>query len=328
MAATQAVSFNEIIKASRQKKKNEELANKILGKNRRASAPGSGTGKTQNATPGGSLASRIGVTKRSASANLGSKTNSRAAASAAPGRNTTSNAKSTRRRRPDEDRLVSALNPEKGQARVRSTAGGINIKGASSTPPVVIGSNFASGTTAADIQSAIEPICGKIISCWITSQKPSVAAEITFAEKSSAEKAVANFHNQRADGRVLSFELVSSAPSATTNREVFGRHTPTGPSFDSQREQADRNRRSQRTADPAVHDGRFGFNDQNNQSVDSRDPRSSDRGNGRRGNRGRRTFGRGDRSVNQGVQEPALYSDEMMTDAPPQGPRNRGNRRQ
>jgi hypothetical protein len=96
---------------------------------------------------------------------------------------------------------VSAINSANGQATVRN-AGGINIKGASSAPPVVIGSNFAPGTTAADIQSAIEPVSGKIISCWITSQKPTVTAEITFAETSSAEKAVANFHNQRV-GRLL-----------------------------------------------------------------------------------------------------------------------------
>jgi hypothetical protein len=91
---------------------------------------------------------------------------------------------------------VSAINSANGQATIRN-AGGINIKGASAAPPVVIGSNFAPGTTAADIQSAIEPVSGKIISCWITSQKPTVTAEITFAETSSAEKAVANFHNQR-----------------------------------------------------------------------------------------------------------------------------------
>lgn len=92
---------------------------------------------------------------------------------------------------------MSALNPETGQATVRTGGRGINIKGASVAPPVVIGSNFAPGTTAADIQSALEPVSGKIVSCWITSQKPTVSAEITFAEKSSAEKAVANFHNQR-----------------------------------------------------------------------------------------------------------------------------------
>ncbi|KAL4863860.1 hypothetical protein BDV12DRAFT_176942 [Aspergillus spectabilis] len=327
MAATQqAVSFNKIIEASRQKKKNEDLANKILGKNRRAGAPGSGAAKAQTATPG-SLASRIGVTKRSASANLGSKTNNRASTAAA-GRNPTSSAKSTRRRRPDEDRLMSALNPAKGQANVRNNSGGINIKGASSAPFVVIGSNFAPGTTAADIQSAIEPVSGKILTCWITSHSPTVTAEVTFADKSSAQKAVANFHNQRADGRVLSFQLSSSVAGANTNRDVFDRPPPTGPSFNNQREQADRDRRSQRTADPTVQDGRFGFNEHNNLPVDSRDSRNGGRGNNRRGQRGRRNVGRGDRGANQGSQETGLYSDEMMTDAPPQNPRNKGNPRQ
>ncbi|KAL4965685.1 RNA recognition motif domain-containing protein [Aspergillus stella-maris] len=315
MPATSTVSFDEIIQASRQKKQHEDLANQILGKNRRASAPGSNkAGKAQNATPGGSLASRIGVTKRSSSANLGSKPNSRASSATAAGRNT-SNAKLTRRRRPDEERLASALNPAKGQATVRSTGGGINIKGASSAPPVVTGSNFVPGTTAADIQSAIEPVSGKIVSCWITSQKPAVTAEITFAELSSAEKAVANFHNQMADGRVLSFRLSSGA---TTNRNASSR--PTTNSFDNQREQADRQRRSRQAADPALQDGRYGFDEQNNQPLDSS---SNGRGNGRR-NRGRRNQGK---TANQGAQETGLYSDEMMVDAPPTGPRGRGNRR-
>ncbi|KAL2872508.1 uncharacterized protein BJX67DRAFT_339681 [Aspergillus lucknowensis] len=318
-AAKQAASFNEIIQSSRQKKKNEDLANKILGKNRRASAPGSGAGKPQNATLG-SLASRIGVTKRSSSASLGSKNGARA--SSAAGRNTTTNTKPARRRRPDEDRLISALNPSNGQATVRNTTGGISIKGAGSGPPIVVGSNFAPGTTSADIQSAIEPVSGKILSCWVTSQQPTVTAEITFAEKSSAENAVANFHNQRADGRLLSMQLKSSATGASTNRDVFDRSTT---SFNNQREQADRDRRSHRIADPMVQDGSFGFNEQNNQPFTSK---NSGRGRNKRGNRGKRDVNRGGRSLNQGVQETGLYSDEMMTDAPPQGPRDRGNRRQ
>ncbi|KAL4910362.1 hypothetical protein BDW74DRAFT_51367 [Aspergillus multicolor] len=318
-AATQAVSFDSIIQSSRQKKKHEDLANQILGKNRRASAPGSGAGKAQNATPGGSLASRIGVTKRSASVNLNSKPGSRASAAvAARGRNTTAGTKPTRRRHSDENRLISAINAANSQATVRN-ARGLNIKGASSAPPVVIGSNFAPGTTAADIQSAIEPVSGKIISCWITSHNPTVTAEITFAEKSSAEKAVANFHNQRADGRILSFQFA--------NRDAFGRPISTGSSFDNQREQADRDRRAQRTADPALQDGRYGFNEQDNQPANPRDSRYNGRANGQRGDRGRRNFGRSDRGANQGAQDTGLYSDEMMTDAPPQGPRNRGNRR-
>ncbi|KAL3447327.1 hypothetical protein BJX65DRAFT_95661 [Aspergillus insuetus] len=315
-AAQQAVSFNEIIQTSRQKKKNEDLANRILGKNRRASAPGSGVGKPQNATPG-SLASRVGVTKqRSSSANLGSKNNSRA--SSAAGRNTAPPpSKPARRRRPDEARLMSALNPANGQATVRNTNGGISIKGTGSESFVVVGKNFAPGTTAADIQSAIEPISGKVVSCWVTSHQPTVTAEITFKEKSSAEKAVANFHNQRADGRLLSIQLKSS-----TNRDVLDRPST---SFNQQREQADRERRSQRTADPAVQDGSFGFDEQSNQPHNSR---NSGRGRNQRGSRGKRNFGAGDRKSYQGSQEIGLYSDEMMVDAPPTQPRGRGNRRQ
>ncbi len=119
----------------------------------------------------------------------------------------------------------------------------------------------------------------------------------------------------KADGRVLSFQLSSSG---------LGAKTTTGSTFDNQREQADRERRMQRTADPAVQDGKSGFSEQNNQPMDSR---NTGRG-GRRGNRGRRNFGRNDRNGNQGNQETGLYSDEMMIDAPPTGPKNRGNRRQ
>jgi hypothetical protein len=80
---------------------------------------------------------------------------------------------------------------------VRDNPVGLTIRGASSGPFVVIGSNFAPGTTAADIQSALEPLTGQILSCWVTSQHPTVTAEITFAEKLSAENAIANFHNQK-----------------------------------------------------------------------------------------------------------------------------------
>lgn len=47
----------------RQKRKNEALANEILGKNRRASAPGAGVVSKKQTAAAGSLASRIGVVK-------------------------------------------------------------------------------------------------------------------------------------------------------------------------------------------------------------------------------------------------------------------------
>lgn len=61
----------------------------------------------------------------------------------------------------------------------------------------MVGSNFAPGTTAADIQTALEPVAGEIVSCRITSQYPIVTAEIACAERSGAENVVAKFHNQK-----------------------------------------------------------------------------------------------------------------------------------
>lgn len=61
----------------------------------------------------------------------------------------------------------------------------------------MVGSNFAPGTTAADIQSAIEPIVGQTLSCLVTSSLPTVSAEIVFAERWAAETTIANFHNQK-----------------------------------------------------------------------------------------------------------------------------------
>ncbi|KAL5366680.1 S-adenosyl-L-methionine-dependent methyltransferase [Aspergillus floccosus] len=311
MAAGQkGISFDQIIQADRQKRKNEELANKLLGKNRRASAPGAGAGKkAQNATPG-SLASRIGVTKRSASASIKSKKSTRApSAPTRPAQSTAKPAKPANKRRPDENRLLSALHPASGQATVRDSPVGISIKGASSGPFVVIGSNFAPGTTAADIQSAIEPISGPILSCWITAQHPAVTAELSFAEKWSAENTIANFHNQRADGRILSMRLKQAGPAGKP--DLFDSHVQPQSSFNNLREQADRERRLQR-GEPVVQDGSYGFGE-NKHAVGRNNRRNRNRNAGA--------------NLNQQSGEQRLYSDEMMTDAPPQNPKNRRWRR-
>ncbi|KAA8650498.1 uncharacterized protein ATNIH1004_003185 [Aspergillus tanneri] len=282
----EAVSFNQIINADRQKKRNEELANRILGKNRLSSA---GTNpKAQNATAG-SLASRIGVAKRSTStASVKSRKAKRV--SSAPVRG----GLSSQKRRPDEERLISALNPASRQATIRDGPSGMSIRGTSG-PFVVIGSNFAAGTTAADIQSTIEPMSGKILRCWVTSQHPTVTAEITFAEKWAAENAIANFHNQRADGLILSLRMKPAGPSLQNAQSS---------SFSKQREQADRQRHVQRGADPTIQDGSYGFGEQ------SGDARGNARNN-RRNFRGRNQ-GRGGRNMNQDTNEHSLYSDQMI----------------
>jgi hypothetical protein len=92
--------------------------------------------------------------------------------------------------------LIAALNSDTGQATIRKN--GIVIKGAGAGPFIVLGSNFAPGTTAADIQSALEPAGGEMVSCRVTSQYPVVTAEMIFAERWGAENVIANFNGRKA----------------------------------------------------------------------------------------------------------------------------------
>lgn len=62
-------------------------------------------------------------------------------------------------------------------------------------PYTVIAENFAPGTTAADIQSAMTPVGGSILKCVMTASNP-VTAEITFENKEGAENVIAQFHGQ------------------------------------------------------------------------------------------------------------------------------------
>lgn len=252
MATKQPVSFDAIIQADRQKKKQEDLANQLLGKNRRSSAPGSGAGagkkaqnKAQKEKPG-SLASRIGVSKRSASATVQPNKNK-----PTPTNNNRTRGKAGRKDRVNADQVRAAFQPENGEVNARSSkftqssrlsgGGNMTIKGASG-PFIVVGRNFAPGTTAADIQSALEPITGPMISCQIVASQPSVVAEFAYAEKTAAELVVANFHNQRADGRLLTMTLKSAR--ATTHQDPFT----------ALRAQADQERLRARRGPGHVHD--------------------------------------------------------------------------
>lgn len=72
----------------------------------------------------------------------------------------------------------------------------ITIRGAAG-PYTVIGKNFAPGTTAADIESAMGPIGGPMEDCRIISHKPTVVAEMVFLEKAKAENVIATFDSKR-----------------------------------------------------------------------------------------------------------------------------------
>ena len=106
--------------------------------------------------------------------------------------------KSAKRQFADEQRLANALDPAKGQAIIRNNDT-ISIRGISkpdSGPFVVVGRNFAEGTTAADIRAAIEPVCGPMLSCHVTTPRPFVVVEMIFKEREAADAAIIRFHNQ------------------------------------------------------------------------------------------------------------------------------------
>jgi len=61
-------------------------------------------------------------------------------------------------------------------------------------PIVVVAENFAEGTTAADIDSALSSTGGAVERVILTKTKPFVIAEILFASKEGAERVVEKFH--------------------------------------------------------------------------------------------------------------------------------------
>ena len=56
--------------------------------------------------------------------------------------------------------------------------------------------NFAPGTTAADIESAMTPVGGLVSSCRLVKTHPIVIAEIVFENKEGADRVVQTFNNQ------------------------------------------------------------------------------------------------------------------------------------
>ncbi|KAF2724873.1 hypothetical protein K431DRAFT_291068 [Polychaeton citri CBS 116435] len=205
--AEKNVSFDAIIQAGRKKRKAEELANEIMGKNSRSSAP-----ITQRAT-GGSLASRVGVTKRTSSlprTGVGRARNQRNAPSnlGRPPLNETNRTKSTPILPTRSGRAAPA------QAIV-DVGSGLSIRGAagSTGPFVVMASNFAEGTTAADISSVMANVGGETPKCRIMQKFPTVMAEMVFQDRRGAENVIETFNNQKADGRVLYVYMKNGGPA-------------------------------------------------------------------------------------------------------------------
>jgi hypothetical protein len=84
------------------------------------------------------------------------------------------------------------------QANVRaapSKGPGISIRGLAG-PFVVMGQNFAPGTTAADVESAMTPIGGEMESCKVVKTKPFMVIEMVFASREGGERVIETFNEK------------------------------------------------------------------------------------------------------------------------------------
>ncbi|KAF2968469.1 hypothetical protein GQX73_g5112 [Xylaria multiplex] len=270
-----AIEFEKIINDGRERKRNEELAARIFAKDnqRRASAP------LKPSAASGSLASRVGVKKRVSSGarvpagningdwthDLHNTTqdgrrpraqqpapNSLAARVHAPGTTlpkTRPSAQNTRSNRINKlanafTRTTASPNNTQQMNVVDSHQGrGITIKGLAG-PFAVLAQNFAPGTTAADIESALTPVGGLISSCRLVKTHPIVIAEIVFESKEGADRVIERFDKQTADGRTLN---VYMKPGGFIS-------PPKGP-------RAQRTNETRLAGNSVLVDGSMGFND-------------------------------------------------------------------
>lgn len=209
--------FASFVKDAREKKKNELLAQEFLGRGRKAQASGAGSAKSQRETSEKpTLLSRIsgaGVQKQrsssakpataaaAASANIDGKwqhdlhklNNPNGPPGKRASRVTTAQID---RNSKTYDKFASVLNRN---ANVHTNdAPGFSIRGvANGGPYTVIASNFAPGTTAADIEAVMTPVGGETLGCRLISAAPTVMVELQFVDKQGAENVIATFNNQK-----------------------------------------------------------------------------------------------------------------------------------
>ena len=213
-ASPAALSFDDIIQAGksyndpsaepailnttdRQRRKNEVLAQQIFGKNRRSNTP-SNAARTPGSSP--SLASRVGITKASQrSTSTTPKLPPNADSQNRPVRNGSARslALSNPMSRPARiDRRNDRLQEVLQNGSTNGNTEEFSIRGLAG-PYVVMGSNFAPGTTAADIESAMAPTAGEMQSCRIITSSPTVIAEMVFVDRQSADTVISTFNNKK-----------------------------------------------------------------------------------------------------------------------------------
>ncbi|KAM3073569.1 hypothetical protein ACMFMF_006774 [Clarireedia jacksonii] len=251
MASGALPDFGGFINKERERKKNEDIANKFFGKNRRASAPGSTNNRKRGAAVP-SLASRIGGGKHSGAVTKITARQTKPIAKPAAGNvdaewthdlHALNNPSASRvsqvpPRAPRvtqarNDRLAKAFNGSasspnlNGQYNIvpKSKAQtSLTIKGLAG-PYIIIAENFLRGTSAQDIETAMTPVGGPVLSCRIISEYPIVTAEIIFESKDGADNVKDTFNGQEADGRTLHVYYKEEAAAQKT----VSRPAPTAP---------------------------------------------------------------------------------------------------
>lgn len=87
---------------------------------------------------------------------------------------------------------INVVSPPPARA---ANSNGFTIRGLAG-PYAVMGQNFAPGTTAADIESAMTPVGGEMVSCTIVKTNPFLIAEMVFSSREGGERVIELFNNK------------------------------------------------------------------------------------------------------------------------------------
>ncbi|KAL5399361.1 hypothetical protein PMIN06_004868 [Paraphaeosphaeria minitans] len=268
----QNASFADFVKDAREKKRNEALAQHFLGsRGRKTNGSGSGVvspnGRAISQKP--TLLSRMsGVQKpRSSSAKPATNIDGKWQHDLhklnnpnGPPRKGVNRTASTSQIDRNTRTLAPALNRDAFARNARDGDLGLNIRGAatSSGPHTVMASNFAIGTTAADIEQVMGQVGGELLECRVVVAKPTVMAELTFATKDGAENVIATFNGKKADGKTLYVYMKEGGPSSAALHS-----RPSGRLAQSSYDDMDVDTNGGARAG-SFQDGRYGFNDRGN----------------------------------------------------------------
>lgn len=97
---------------------------------------------------------------------------------------------------------------------------GISIRGLAG-PYLVAAKNLSLGTTAADVEAAMAPVGGPLLSCLIIAEKPKVIAEMVFETKEGADKVVETFNNQNVSSTQISAETLADTQTLKADGNIL-----------------------------------------------------------------------------------------------------------